>query len=37
MKLNVIYQFCCPGCNSKYVGKTERKVYDWKDMATPPG
>ena len=26
MKLYVVYQFCCLGCNSKYIGKTERKL-----------
>ena len=23
---NVVYQFKCPGCNSSYVGKTERTM-----------
>ena len=27
MKWNVVYQFCCPGCNSKYIGKTEQNLY----------
>ena len=26
MKSYVVYQFCCPGCNSKYIGKTERNL-----------
>ena len=26
MKSNVIYQFCCPRYNSKYIGKTERNL-----------
>ena len=24
-----------PGCNSKYIGKTEQNVYDWKDITNP--
>ena len=27
MKSYVVYQFCCPGCNSKYIGKTERNLF----------
>ena len=23
MKSYVVYQFCCPGCNSKYINKTQ--------------
>ena len=26
MKSYVVYQFCCSGCNSKYIGKTERNL-----------
>lgn len=26
MKSHVAYQFCCPGCNWKYIGKTERNL-----------
>ena len=25
-KSNVVYEFTCPGCNSKYIGKTERNL-----------
>ena len=25
---NVVYEFCCPGCNAKYIGKTERTLYE---------
>ena len=25
-KANVIYQFSCPGCSVKYIGKTERNL-----------
>lgn len=27
-KSNVIYQFSCPGCNTQYIGKTERPLYE---------
>ena len=26
LKSYVVYQFCCPGCNSKYIRKTERNL-----------
>ena len=26
MKSHVVYQFCCPGRNSKYICKTERNL-----------
>ena len=26
MKSYVVYQFCCPGCNSKYIGKTKQNL-----------
>ena len=26
MKSYFVSQFCCPGCNSKYIGKTERNL-----------
>ena len=26
MKPYVVYQFCCPACNSKYIGRTERNL-----------
>ena len=26
MKSYVVHQFCFPGCNSKYIGKTERNL-----------
>ena len=25
---NVVYKFACPGCNSSYVGKTERTLSE---------
>ena len=25
-KSNLIYRFTCPGCNEKYIGKTERNI-----------
>ena len=27
-KSNVIYQFSCPGCESSYIGKTERTLFE---------
>lgn len=27
-KSNVVYQFDCPGCNSSYIGKTERTLFE---------
>ena len=27
MKSYVVCQFCCPGCNSKDIGKTKRNLY----------
>ena len=24
--INIVYEFTCPGCNSSYVGKTERNL-----------
>ena len=26
-KSNVVYQFSCPGCESSYIGKTERTIF----------
>ena len=38
MKLYVIYQFFCPGCNSKYIGKTEWNLCVWlEEHATDNG
>ena len=25
-KVNLIYRFTCPGCNEKYIGKTDRNI-----------
>ena len=27
-KSNVVYEFCCPGCQAKYIGKTERTLFE---------
>ena len=27
-KSNVVYQFSCPGCESSYIGKTERTLFE---------
>ena len=27
-KLNVIYHYSCPGCESSYIGKTERTLFE---------
>ena len=27
-KLNVVYQFSCPGCESSYIGKTEQTLFE---------
>ena len=27
-KSNVVYQFSCPGCESSYIGKTERTFFE---------
>ena len=27
-KSNVVYEFSCPGCRSKYIGKTDRTLYE---------
>ena len=24
LKSHIVYEFCCPACNSKYIGKTDR-------------
>ena len=24
LKSHIVYEFCCPVCNSKYIGKTDR-------------
>ena len=24
LKFHIVYEFCCPACNSKYIGKTDR-------------
>ena len=26
LRSNIVYEFTCPGCNSSYVGKTERNL-----------
>ena len=25
---NIVYEFCCPGCSAKYIGKTERTLHE---------
>ena len=25
---NVVYQFSCPGCESSYIGKTDRTLFE---------
>ena len=27
-KSNVVYQFSCPGCESSYIGKTDRTLFE---------
>ena len=27
-KSNVVYQFLCPGCESSYIGKSERTLFE---------
>ena len=27
-KSNVVYQYSCPGCESSYIGKTERTLFE---------
>ena len=29
-KSDVVYQFSCPGCESSYIGKTERTMFERK-------
>ena len=24
-KSHIVYEYCCPACNNKYIGKTNRK------------
>ena len=30
LKSHIVYEFCCPACNSKYTGKTDGKKVQTK-------